>query len=670
MLKIKVNHINFLVNNKLSVLEACSLVGLQIPRFCYHEILSVAGNCRMCLVEIEKFTKPIISCAMPLSNNMSVITNSALVKKARENVLETLLLNHPLDCPICDQSGECDLQDQVQQFGGDSSRFFFQKRSVEDKNYGLFIKTIMTRCIHCTRCVRFSEEYTGVNAFGVFNRGFYSEIGSYTFNMFNSEISGNVIDLCPVGALTSKVYAFKTRPWELKSQETLDCLDGFGSNIIINYKESEIIRIQPKYNKNLNNFIISDKIRFSFDFNSKNRIKTIKKKNNFSYNLIDLKNILEIFQTTLNDKKNLTVVINNNIDLETAALFHSLQEGCLAKKVNLYSLNKLESTTNLIWEETNLIKVNKQLEKNNKICFVFSINLQVECAILNSKIRLKYNQSNLKIYGSGFYTKNNTATLFLNLSILNIIQTFEGKNVLSKQLIKFPFSILICGTSIHSCVKNINNIFILYKKFCSSGLVLNVKSNSNFKGLSFLGLRSLKKQALTKNSILFFINLEDDIRIRCIIKNLKKKLTFWFNTHGSIIATKTDFILPTTTFLEEEKVYINYNNLPQKTQVVFKNLLYFDTFIKFFDFLTNNLKKNKTSLIFLNFQKELIKKKFLLQKFFFCNNKQQLLLKTKINILYPIKSFIEDFYLTSTLTKNSIMMNKRSQEYRKISKNF
>jgi NADH dehydrogenase (ubiquinone) Fe-S protein 1 len=214
MIKIEINNIEFWVDSNISVLEACKYVGITVPRFCYHETLSVAGNCRMCLVEIGNSPKPVASCAFPVSNNIKILVDTPLVKKARENVIETLLLNHPLDCPICDQAGECDLQDQTKTFGGDFTRYVYNKRGVEDKNCGVLIKTIMTRCIHCTRCVRFGSEIAGVDILGTLNRGGSTEIGNYVSTDFNSEISGNVIDLCPVGALTSKPYAFKARPWE------------------------------------------------------------------------------------------------------------------------------------------------------------------------------------------------------------------------------------------------------------------------------------------------------------------------------------------------------------------------------------------------------------------------------------------------------------------------
>ncbi|XP_068165426.1 NADH-ubiquinone oxidoreductase 75 kDa subunit, mitochondrial-like [Antennarius striatus] len=248
-----------------TVLQACEKAGIQIPRFCYHERLSVAGNCRMCLVEIEKAPKPVAACAMPVMKGWNILTNSEKTRKAREGVMEFLLANHPLDCPICDQGGECDLQDQSMQFGSDRSRFSEQKRAVEDKNIGPLIKTIMTRCIQCTRCVRFASEIAGVEDLGTTGRGNDLQIGTYVEKMFMSELSGNVIDICPVGALTSKPYAFTARPWETRKTESIDVLDAVGSNIVVSTRGGEVMRVLPRLNEDINEEWISDKTRFAYD---------------------------------------------------------------------------------------------------------------------------------------------------------------------------------------------------------------------------------------------------------------------------------------------------------------------------------------------------------------------------------------------------------------------
>ena len=211
LIPITINNRSFSVRPQSTILQACEIAGIDLPRFCYHEKLSVAGNCRMCLVEVQKSPKPVVACAMPVSKGMSIYTDTPLVRKAREAVLEFLLINHPLDCPICDQGGECDLQDEAYAYGSDHGRFFEFKRSVEDKECGPIIKTIMTRCIHCTRCVRFSSEVAGNEVMGAFGRGEDREIGTYVNLLIRTELSGNLVDLCPVGALTSKPYAFQAR---------------------------------------------------------------------------------------------------------------------------------------------------------------------------------------------------------------------------------------------------------------------------------------------------------------------------------------------------------------------------------------------------------------------------------------------------------------------------
>ncbi|KAM6945587.1 NADH-ubiquinone oxidoreductase 75 kDa subunit, mitochondrial isoform 1-T2 [Aplochiton taeniatus] len=253
------------VEQGTTVLQACEKVGVQIPRFCYHERLSVAGNCRMCLVEIERAPKPVAACAMPVMKGWNILTNSDKTRKAREGVMEFLLANHPLDCPICDQGGECDLQDQSMQFGTDRSRFSESKRAVEDKNIGPLIKTIMTRCIQCTRCVRFASEIAGVEDLGTTGRGNNMQIGTYVEKMFMSEMSGNVIDICPVGALTSKPYAFTARPWETRKTESIDVLDAVGSNIVVSTRGGEVMRVMPRLNEEVNEEWISDKTRFAYD---------------------------------------------------------------------------------------------------------------------------------------------------------------------------------------------------------------------------------------------------------------------------------------------------------------------------------------------------------------------------------------------------------------------
>src|SRR5437868_1599640 len=262
----KVNGVEVEFENGMTVLQVAELAGEEIPRFCYHERLSIAGNCRMCLVEVKPGPpRPQASCALPAAENMEIFTDTPMVKKARHGVMEFLLINHPLDCPICDQGGECDLQDQAMGYGYDDSRYFENKRAVEEKYMGPLVKTVMTRCIHCTRCVRFATEIAGTPEIGAIGRGEDMEITTYLEHTLTSELSANVVDLCPVGALTFRPTAFTLRPWELRKTESIDVMDAVGSNIRVDSRGSEVMRILPRVNEDINEEWISDKTRFVWD---------------------------------------------------------------------------------------------------------------------------------------------------------------------------------------------------------------------------------------------------------------------------------------------------------------------------------------------------------------------------------------------------------------------
>src|SRR3954468_1854592 len=272
MPKMTIDGIEIEVPAGINVLQACELAGKEIPRFCYHDRLSVAGNCRMCLVEQEKAPKPIASCAMPVAEGMVIKTDTPQVKKAREGVMEFLLINHPLDCPICDQGGECDLQDQAMAYGRGFTRYEENKRAVDDKYFGPIIKTSMNRCIQCTRCIRFSSEVAGVNEIGMLYRGEDSQITSYLERTVTSELAGNLADVCPVGALLQKPQLFEQRPWELRRVPGIDVMDAVGSNIRLDVRQRQVMRILPRINEDVNEEWISDKTRHHVDALVRNRL--------------------------------------------------------------------------------------------------------------------------------------------------------------------------------------------------------------------------------------------------------------------------------------------------------------------------------------------------------------------------------------------------------------
>lgn len=272
MPKLTINGNEIEVENGLTVLQACEQAGFEIPRFCYHERLSIAGNCRMCLVEMERAPKLIASCAMPVGEGMVIHTDSEKVRKGRKGVMELLLINHPLDCPICDQGGECDLQDQAMAYGSDKSRYTEEKRAVKDKDFGPIIRPFMTRCIHCTRCVRFTEEVAGTSDLCGTFRGEHTEIGTYVSKAVETELAGNLVDLCPVGALTSKPYSYTARPWELEKTESVDVFDAVGTNIRVDSRCNEVLRVLPRLNEDINEEWLADKGRYAIDGLVKQRL--------------------------------------------------------------------------------------------------------------------------------------------------------------------------------------------------------------------------------------------------------------------------------------------------------------------------------------------------------------------------------------------------------------
>ena len=398
MPKVTVDGIEIEVPQGATVLQAAELAGKEIPRFCYHERLSIAGNCRMCLVEVKPGPpKPQASCALPAAEGQEIRTDSEMVKKAREGVMEFLLINHPLDCPICDQGGECDLQDQAMAYGKGGSRYEENKRAVTEKYMGPIIKTVMTRCIHCTRCVRFSEEVAGVEEIGAIGRGEGMEITSYLEGAVHSELSGNVVDLCPVGALTSKPYAFEARPWELTKTLGIDVMDGVGTNIRIDSRGREVLRALPRVNDDVNEEWATDKTRHAIDGLMKRRLdKPYLRKNG----KLEEASWNEAFQAIadVNAGSSVAAIAGDLVDCETM----------YAAKKLLKSMKSdmLEGRqTGLSYDVSNLAAVNFNstiagIEEADVILLV-STNPRWEASLVNTRIRKAVRKGGAKVYGIG-----------------------------------------------------------------------------------------------------------------------------------------------------------------------------------------------------------------------------------------------------------------------------
>jgi NADH dehydrogenase (ubiquinone) Fe-S protein 1 len=445
MTKVFVNDVEVLVKRGSTALQACEAVGIEIPRFCYHERLSIAGNCRMCLVEVEKTPKPVASCAMPLMDGMKIYTDTPLVKKAREAVLEFLLLNHPLDCPICDQGGECDLQDQAIVFGSDRSRFYETKRSVEDKNCGPLVKTIMTRCIHCTRCVRFSTEIAGVEDLGTTGRGEDTEIGTYVGKALESELSGNVIDLCPVGALTSKPYAFTSRPWEIRNTNSIDISDGVGSNTRIDFRGTEILRVLPRFNEEVNEEWISDKARFMYDGLKRQRIGSAYQKKNGQITATSWRSSLNKISSLLSNTDPSKVSFTAGGATNTATLV------IMRDFLNKLGVSNCNYSTTNSWtpdlSKDYLLNGTISDIENSDVCLIVNSNPRAEATLLNARLRKRYLQGGFEVAYVGPHTDLTFPCTHIGTSLVSLEQIAEGKHIFCQTMANAENPMILIGES-------------------------------------------------------------------------------------------------------------------------------------------------------------------------------------------------------------------------------
>ena len=601
---------------KKSILDFCDNIKLNLPYFCYHNKLSLAGNCRMCLVEIKNSVKPIVSCTMLITNKMRIYTHSLLVKKARENILEFLLLNHPLDCPICDQGGECDLQDQSFLFGNYKKRFYNFKRIVIDKNISPIIKMLMTRCIHCTRCVRFSYEIAGDNSnlLGVYNRGGHSEIGTYVSKTFHSELSGNLIDICPVGALTFKQYSFINRNWELKNIKSIDFTDGFGLDINVFISNNHLIKIQPSYNSTW----ISDKTRFSFDgMFSKERFmdKLTTNGEKSVYWKTIFQNIIDIlyFKDHLSKHSfffDLVIILNNQLDIETLNILNLLN-----KKYMFIKLKKLEKINfSNDHEESFLLNSNKkELHFNrSQLCLLLNLNLRFEGYSLNLKLRQNVLKNNLKVISINSITNLTFPILYLGSTVKTLNNIIEGNSIINQSLIYSVNPYIIHNSEIFkrkdsynlselSKVLKKNSLNIYNSKWNGINNLTNTLSDSGFNLYSSIQTFSFKDYMST--NILHLINVKYNFVNKYLQKYLELKLLNFTNELNFLFLLEQNFIINSTyknvrllnsNFFENpNNIFFNTNGLFKTTpKIIVSNLSNTKTdknILKILDFYLNKL---------------------------------------------------------------------------------
>lgn len=611
LVNLTIDNINLLVKKNTTIIQACLVLKKQqnnntdekeiaIPRFCFHQELEIAGNCRMCLVELVNSPKPVVACAMQVNDKMIIKTDTVLVKKAREGVLEFFLINHPLDCPVCDQGGECDLQDQVDVFGIDKSRFNEYKRAISYKSCSPFIKMVMTRCIHCTRCIRFLTEIAGVYNFCLVGRGNQMEVGQFVFKNLKSELSGNIVDLCPVGALTGKSSAFKLRFWELTKKETVDVIDNIGADIRVDLRGTEILRILPRLNKDVNNNWITDTTRYAFDALIVQRFiqpyfrEDVKYDNKdnilFKTNWAD---ILELYwkytyvnQFILKKKINYSFLSGTFSDsitnISIKNLSNSLGSSFIESKIENNKFNNVDFRQYYI---TNW----NRIDFNNTDIFIFlGLNLRLEAPLLNVKLRKLKKKKKILIFSF-----SNTANLLyyvkhVSISSKNFIKFLEGKHYLSNFLVNNKSkSYFLLGSSllrrsdaqayIYSLEYFINNQFpnasfgiiqnyIGRVTSAEIGLVPGISYYNNNNSLQFNNFNNLFKKPINN----LFIFAADDYKKL----NLHK-----YNSFNIFIGPQTEnyidnvhMVLPSTNHFEKTTSYLNIEGISRFSQTVIKLL--------------------------------------------------------------------------------------------------
>ena len=573
MPKLKVNDTEVEVEDGLTVLQACEKAGVEIPRFCYHEKLSIAGNCRMCLVEMEKSPKPIASCAMPAAEGMNIKTNTPFVEKARTGVMESLLANHPLDCPVCDQGGECDLQDQSMFYGIDKSRYKENKRSVPEKYMGPLIKTQMTRCIHCTRCVRFATEVAGVSELGAIGRGEDMQITTYLEQSMQSELSANVIDLCPVGALTSKPYVFEARPWELKKTETIDVMDAVGSNVRVDTYDWEVKRVLPLINEDINEEWISDKTRYACDGLLNQRLDIPLIKYNGKFENASWDEVFKIIKSKFENssKEKICGFVGDLINMETGFIFKEFFDRTLSN----HNYDSRSDNRYIDFKDRENYIFNSSINgiEEADLIFLIGANPRYEATILNARIRKAFVNNNTKIISLNDVGDLTYPYESLDGQTQSIKNIFEGSDEISKKIINAKNPMIIIGESLLR-LNLAENLFNLIKDFLNK----NNKFTDNWNPLNILScdastvgnfdlgiinndINLIKDLKSNKFEIVYLVG-QDNLEF-----NKKDEFIIYQGSHGDKGAEIADIILPGSAYTEQDG---HFTNLEGKIQKAYK----------------------------------------------------------------------------------------------------
>ncbi len=562
----------------ITLIQACELVGVEIPRFCYHDRLHVAGNCRMCLVELEKSPKPVASCALSVSDGMVVHTDSPMIKKAREGVLEFLLINHPLDCPICDEGGECDLQDQTIMYGRGTNRFAENKRAVPDKYMGPLIKTQMNRCIHCTRCVRFATEIAGVEELGAMGRGEHMEIGTYIEQSITSELSGNMIDICPVGALTSKPYAFKARSWELIKTESIDVLDAVGSNIRVDVRGKEVMRILPKLHEDINEEWISDKTRFACDGLQNQRLDVPMVKVSGKLKPVSWSEAFKFIKHKLRtlSGNEIGAIIGDLVDAESIMVLKDLMIGlqspnidCMQEGARVYHSNRAHYLFN-----TSIAGI-----EQSDCCVLIGTNPRYEASLVNARIRKRYMRGQYNVYSIGSQDDLTYPVTHLGDDPKVLQDILQGQHSLVQRLQQAQNPIMVIG---YGALMRDDYKAILY--LCSEIAQKYGFIKNNWNGFNILHSAASRVAALDLGFVpqkggMYtheILTAAQKQKIKAVyllgadeidVQKLKNTFVIYQGHHGDKSANIADVILPGVAYTEKEAIYVNLEGRVQRTNL-------------------------------------------------------------------------------------------------------
>ncbi|KAG8216191.1 NADH-ubiquinone oxidoreductase 75kD subunit, partial [Butyriboletus roseoflavus] len=552
-----------------ALIQACEAAGAVIPRFCYHDRLAIAGNCRMCLVEVERSPKPVASCAMPAMPGAKVFTNTPLVHEAREGVMEFLLANHPLDCPICDQGGECDLQDQSMRYGSDRTRFheITGKRAVENKDLGPLVKTSMNRCIQCTRCVRFANEVAGVEELGTTGRGNDMQIGMYVEKTMDSELSGNIIDLCPVGALTSKPYAFHARPWELKNTESIDVLDAVGSNIRVDSRGVQVMRIQPRANDDVNEEWISDKTRYAYDGLKFQRLTTplIKEGDRFVPATWEeaLQRVADGLVASGAKDDEIQAVAGHLADTESLVALKDFVNRLGSDNLTLDQVNGNSAPPHGVDVRSNyLFNATIPGIESADVILLVGTNPRHEAAVLNSRIRKSWLHTGLEVGLIGELADTAYGYDYLGADIKALASFVAGKGAFAAKFkaAKRPLIIVGSGLSEHPDGVAAYNALAKFVEKNKSTLI-----TAEWNGLSVLhriasrpaaydiGFVPSRKATATKPKFVYLLNA-DEVDPKSIPRDA---FVVYQGHHGDLGASLADVCLPATAYTEKSVTWVN-----------------------------------------------------------------------------------------------------------------